>query len=180
MSIASFVLTCALDLLGRSAAQLPPIILVATPPPDASGHAIGFVRSGQRAIYLIESSAQFQAAVQSNRARQGCRNLDQLRYVASVLVHEEWHLAHGPDEQGAYYAQLTELQRLGAGPGRWPYEIVRRAMAVTRERDAARLRDARQIAARAAPNANPRAASASDRLWPSAAPEPSRLSIPPR
>lgn len=180
MSIASFVLTCALDLLGRSAAQLPPIILVQTPPPEASTQAIAFVRHGERAIYLIESAPLFQAAVQSNRSLHGCRELDQLRYVASVIVHEQWHLAHGADEQGAYYAQLTELQRLGSGPGRWPYEVVRRAMVVTRERDAARLRNARQIAARAAPNAGPPAASASDRRWPRGALELSQPSLPPR
>ena len=36
----------------------------------------------------------------------------------SVIVHEEWHVTHGSDERNAYLAQLTELQRLGSGPGR--------------------------------------------------------------
>jgi hypothetical protein len=34
--------------------------------------------------------------------------------IASVLVHEEWHLRHGSDEQGAYLAQLTALAAIGA------------------------------------------------------------------
>jgi hypothetical protein len=33
-----------------------------------------------------------------------------------MLVHEEWHLRHGRDEQGAYYAQLTTLAALRAQP----------------------------------------------------------------
>jgi hypothetical protein len=182
MSVASFVLACALDLMGRSAAQLPAIILVSEPPADASPQAVAFVREGERAIYLLESSAPFQAAMESNRERHRCRQLDQLRLVASVLAHEEWHIHHGPDEVGAYYAQLTELQRLGAGPGRWAYESVRRAMEATRKRDEARLRDARRIAAsnRSIPDPTiPSAVSASDRLWPRGAQELSRLPAPP-
>ena len=183
MSIASFVLACALDLMGRSATQLPPIILDSERPANASPQAIAFVRHGERAIYLVESSAPFQAAVESNREGQRCRQLDQLRFVASIIAHEMWHIDYGPDEVGAYYAQLTELQRLGAGPGRWPYETVRRAMAATRKRDEERLRDARRIAASNRPIPDrtiPSAASASDRLWPRGAPDLSQLPVPPR
>jgi hypothetical protein len=52
--------------------------------------------------------------------------------VASVIVHEEWHLRHGRDERGAYVAQLTALAMLGA-----PSPLitdVRRSMTVAVER----------------------------------------------
>ena len=54
MTLASFVLACALDLMGRSAAQLPPIILVSERPADASPAAIAFVRHGEPAVELLE------------------------------------------------------------------------------------------------------------------------------
>jgi hypothetical protein len=44
------------------------------------------------------------------------------------LAHEEWHLLHGRDEEGAYHAQLTALNYLGAGPGTIPYQWVVRSM----------------------------------------------------
>jgi hypothetical protein len=34
--------------------------------------------------------------------------------LAGALVHEQWHLDHGPAEAGAYDAQLSVLRRLGA------------------------------------------------------------------
>jgi hypothetical protein len=173
MTVAGFVLVCALDLLGRSANQFPPIHIIDTRPAEASSHAVGFVRRGENAIYLIASSTPMQAAMESNRDRTRCAGLDVLRMIASVIVHEEWHLQHGADEQGAYYAQLTELQRLGSGPGRWPYENVRRSMqtAVARQ---ARLNDPRQLASRATPgtgaaatlNATPALDPRWSRAWP--------------
>jgi hypothetical protein len=181
MSVASFVLACALDLMGRSATQLPPIILVDERPAEASAAAVAFVRRGERAIYLIASAPPFREAMTENRETQRCRHLERLRFLASVIAHEEWHLVNGPDEQGAYYAQLTELHRLGSGPGRPSYESVRRAMSATLERDAARQRAAQQMAkATPAGGAPTTAASASDRLWPRGASEVSRLSLPPR
>ena len=181
MSVASFVLACALDLMGRSAAQLPPIILVERRPPEASPAAIAFVRRGERAIYLIASAPQFQEAIKENRDAQRCRQLEHLRFLASVIAHEEWHLLNGPDEKGAYYAQLTELQRLGSGPDRWAFKAVRRAMAATLERDAARQHAVEQMArATRSADAVPTAASASNRVWPRDAADVSRLPLPPR
>src|SRR5688572_1810115 len=121
MSVPGFVLMCALDLMGRSPHQFPPIVILDARPPNASMHAAAFVNRGERAIYLIASSAVFRNAIEANRNTDQCRGLDGLRLIASIIVHEEWHLERGPDEQQAYFAQLTELQRLGSGPGRWPY-----------------------------------------------------------
>jgi hypothetical protein len=128
MSTAAFVLACALDLLGRSASQFPPLVIIEQPPPEASSHATAFVRHGERAIYLIASSPVLRTAIEAQDSSRECRGLQTLRLVASSIVHEEWHVTHGSDERGAYLAQLTALQQLGSGPGRWPYESVRRAM----------------------------------------------------
>ena len=128
MSNAALVLVCALDLLGRSAEQLPPIVVVDTRPPDATHHAAAFVRSGDRTIYLIASSVPFQVALEGPARSGTCGLLDPVRMMASIIVHEEWHLNHGTDEEGAYLAQLMTLQRLGAGPGRGPYDAVQRSM----------------------------------------------------
>ena len=182
MTVAGFVLVCALDLLGRSAEQFPSIVIVDERPPDASSAAVAFVRHGEHAIYLIASAPPFQAAMEANRARAQCRGLDTLRLIASMIVHEEWHLEHGSDERGAYYAQLTELQRLGVSPGRGPYEAVRRAMQQVVGGEAQRLRQASRLAARAAPPASttPIGAPPSDPLLPLAAQELTRPAVRPR
>jgi hypothetical protein len=179
MTVAGFVLVCALDLLGRSADQFPPIVIVDERPPEASSRAVAFVRRGENAIYLIASATPFQTAIDSNRDKAQCRNLDALRLIASMIVHEEWHLEHGSDERGAYYAQLTELQRLGVSPGRGPYEAVRRAMQQVVDAEAQRLRHASRLAARATPSASatPSAAPPSDPLLPLAAQEWTRPAI---
>ena len=181
MTVAGFVLVCALDLLGRSASQFPPLVIVDERPPDASPSAIGFVRRGEHAIYLIESTPLFKAAMESNRYKVECRNLDALRMIASVIVHEEWHIKHGSDERNAYFAQLNELQRLGAGPGRWPYDNVRRAMQTAVERDE-RMRNARRLASAAAPSASAtlKAAPPTDLPWPAIGPDWMRSAIQPR
>jgi hypothetical protein len=153
MSTAGFVLACALEVLGRSANRLPPIVLVEPAPPEASPGALAFVKLGERTIYLITSSFPFRAALDAQDKSRECRGVDELRLLASIIVHEEWHLMHGPDEEGAYLAQLMELQRLGLGPGRWPYEIVRRARSQTLERS--RPPSPRREVARSTPTATP-------------------------
>ncbi len=183
MTVAGFVLVCALDLLGRSTSQFPPIVVLDERPADASPQAAAFVRRGEHVIYMIASAPVFRAAVDRNRHMTTCSGVDGLRLLASVIVHEEWHLLHGSDEQGAYYAQLTELQRLGDGPGRWAYESVRRAMVSTVGRDAGRMRSAGQLAARATPvpaAVTPSARPPSDPLWPRVAQELMRLPALPR
>ena len=144
MSTASFVLACALDLLGRSEAQLPPIVIIDHRPQEASLKAVAFVRIGEHVIYLIASSPAFQDALAAQDGSRSCRGLDALRYIASVIVHEKWHLEHGSDEGGAYAAQLTELHRLGVGPGRWPYTVVRKSMSAVLEAESKRLQIARR------------------------------------
>lgn len=136
MSAADLVLVCALELLGRSADRLPRIEILETRPAGVSPNATAFVDPSQRAIYLMASGAAFSDAMAAQSSRAECRDLDSLRMVASIIAHELWHVTHGPDEVGAYYAQLMELLRLGLGPGRWPYHSVMRSLeAVLKSRD---------------------------------------------
>jgi hypothetical protein len=110
---AEVVLVCALDLLHRSAGSFPPIELVAVRPMYVSANAEGYVRQGHSHIHLITTSPVF---AQARRAGYMCGDLDAVRKIASILVHEEWHVRHGGDEAGAYAAQLTTLLHLRASP----------------------------------------------------------------
>jgi hypothetical protein len=111
MTSAATVLVCALELLGRSAGSLPPIRLLDARPPGASVNAEAFVDPATRTIYILTTSEVFRAVLE---ARMRCGNLQGLRKLASIIVHEEWHVLHGADEGGAYAAQLTALAMLGA------------------------------------------------------------------
>ena len=111
MLTAAAVVVCALDLLGRSPASSVPIKFLSEPPPGASRNTEGFVTRDPDTIYLITSTAAFRAAQRGPYA-QGAR--DACRHIASVIVHEEWHLKNGGDEEGAYLAQLTALATLTA------------------------------------------------------------------
>jgi hypothetical protein len=122
---AATVLVCALDLLGRSAATFPPIILLAERPPDVSHIAEAFTRQGARAIYVLTSSNTFRS-IQHNAYR--CGDVDAVRKLASILIHEEHHIRHGPSEREAYQAQLSTLVRLGAPPGSPAFSSVARSM----------------------------------------------------
>ena len=106
---ATLVFACALDLLGRSATTFPPVQFVAHPPPGVSKFAQGRALPDTGQIVLITSTEAFTQA-QKDR----CRDIDAIREIASVLVHEEWHVRHGPDEAGAYDAQLIALLTTGA------------------------------------------------------------------
>lgn len=148
MSTASFVLACAISLLGRSEASLPPIVILEQAPPEASRYAVAFVRRGESSIYIIGSSLLMREAIEDQTDPKRCRQQDSLRLIASIIVHEQWHLEHDSDEVNAYYAQLTELQRLGVGPGRWAYESVVKSLRTVRDAQAKRMRAARaQLAA---------------------------------
>ena len=95
--------------------------------------------AGEHRIYLVISSPQFRRA---RRALYRCGDFDALRKIASVLIHEEWHLRNGPDEKGAYVAQLALLAYLDAGPGTALFNEVRRSMeAAIRRRDRAHAVD---------------------------------------
>lgn len=131
MWTAEAVLVCALTLLTRGSGSFPPIVLVASRPPGVSPRAEAFARPGDRTIYLLTSTAAFRDA---RRARySSCGDTENIRKIASVLVHEEWHVAHGADEEHAYAAQLTALSAMGAGPGTPVYSQVRRSMRVALE-----------------------------------------------
>jgi hypothetical protein len=122
---AATVLVCALGILGRSAETLPPIAFIEVPPPAAYPGVEAFVLPGDDTIHLVTSSAVFRQAM---AARVRCGQLQALRKIASVIVHEEWHVRNGPDEQGAYQAQLLALLMMGSGPGTPVFADVRRAM----------------------------------------------------
>jgi hypothetical protein len=110
MLTAAAVVVCALDLLGRSQASVP-IRFLETPPRGASRNVEAFVTRHPDTIYLITTTDAFQSARRGPYERgsnEGCR------HIAGVIVHEEWHLRNGDDEEGAYLAQLTALASLGA------------------------------------------------------------------
>jgi len=138
---AAAVVACALALLGRSH-TVAPVQLVLMPPPHASPNVEAFVTTGEPTIFLITSSVTFRATQTADpwtaAHREGCRQ------IAAILVHEEWHLRHGSDERGAYMAQLTTLQLLGARPE--TINSVRHAMGEVLEQQAAR-RDRITVAA---------------------------------
>jgi len=136
MWTAEAVLVCALTLLGRNAASFPPIEFVATPHAGVSSRAEAYVRPNDPHIYIVTARPYFQRA---QRSTFKCGEYDSLRKLASVVVHEEWHVRHGANEADAYAAQLTTLVALRAGPGTPLYNEVRRAMRYTLERQAPRV-----------------------------------------
>ena len=125
MSSAAAVLVCVLGVLGRSAGSMPPIELVDGVPPGVSASAEAFVWHDKGTIYLITTSPIFRDAV---KALPSCEGTAPPKKIASILVHEEWHIRHGSDERGAYQMQLTTLSRLGLGPDSAVYYGVLRSM----------------------------------------------------
>jgi hypothetical protein len=122
---AEIVLVCALSALGRAPSTFPPIALVDTRPPGVSNSAEGFVRAGEHRIYLLTTSATFRDALAADTR---CGNYRAVRKLASVLIHEEFHIRQPGDEQGAYTAQLTALAAMGLDYAHPVYVEVRRAM----------------------------------------------------
>jgi hypothetical protein len=98
---------------------------VAAIPADVSSVAEAFTRLNDRHIYLLTASPLFRRLQQ---AANRCGDLESVRKLASVLVHEETHIVRGAGEADAYAAQLTTLASLGAGPGTPVYTGVRRSM----------------------------------------------------
>jgi hypothetical protein len=125
MAAAASVLVCALELLSGTVRELPPIHLVDTLPIDANAGVEGFVRLDPPAIFLVTSSPAFRDAA---AAEYRCGHRMALRKIASIIVHEFWHVKHGADERGAYEAQLMALVRMNAGPHTPMYEGVARSM----------------------------------------------------
>jgi hypothetical protein len=122
---AETVLVCALALLPRESNGFPPVVLLDTRPADVSVNAEGFVRHGDPRIYLLTDSPSFRRA---RRAGDRCGELQALRKIASIVVHEEWHVRHPGDERGAYDAQRTALLAAGAAPGNPLLVEVQRSM----------------------------------------------------
>lgn len=147
MSTAALVLVCALDMMGRSAHQLPPIAILGTPPPGVSPNAAGFADRTGGVIYLIASAPAFTTAIEAHARERRCADRDALRMIASIIAHEEWHVEHGSDERDAYAAQLTELNRLGLGPGTRAHRSVTLAMQWVVARQAKQPRQQGVIAA---------------------------------
>ena len=142
MLSAAAVVVCALDLLGRSHA-IAPITLLPSTPRSASTNAEAFVSYEPPTIYLITSTDAFREAergVSGHAAGEGCRK------IASIIVHEEWHLRHGADERGAYEAQLTALAALGASSPL--ITSVRQSMVAVIERQKRAAHPAQLVAAR--------------------------------
>jgi hypothetical protein len=151
MSSADLVLVCVINLLGRSASQLPPIRIVQMPPPGASKHVQGYVNRVDGSIHLVASTAAFrEAEAAQSRGPGRCPARPALAMIASVVAHEEWHLKHGPDESQAYEAQLGTLRRLGLGSSQEARNVYR-AMIVVRARTLRRIGDS-TLSATAAPD----------------------------
>jgi hypothetical protein len=125
MFSAASALVCALAILNRSEASMPPIAILDTAPPYVSVGTEAFVRQDTGTIYVIASSAVVHDA---SGSRGRCGDLAAVKKLASILVHEEWHLKHPGDERGAYYRQLIALQELGLKPGTAVYRDVQLAM----------------------------------------------------
>ncbi len=139
MVTAASVVVCALSMLGRGAGTLPRIAFVDAPPPGISRQAEGFALRDPDTIYLVTSSDAFRTAVRTaERSHLKCGHYVAVAKVASVIVHEEWHLRHDADERGAYEAQIMVLRaRLGFEADSAIVFGVRKAMrAALREPDA--------------------------------------------
>jgi len=121
---ATTVIACALALLGRSERTLPRIAFIEKGPPGVSAFAEGYTVLGEQRIVLITSAWAFRQATESSYK---CDQSDALREVASVIAHEEWHVLHGVDENGAYDAQLRALLATGIGPTSSLFRNVMRA-----------------------------------------------------
>jgi hypothetical protein len=122
---AESVFVCALALLGRNAQNFPPTQFVETAPLSVARTAAAYVsRDGEPHIVLITSTTAFLSA---RAARTPCSDLDAIREIAGVLAHEQWHIRHGPDEEGAYDAQLTTLVLLGVSQDSALYLRVKRS-----------------------------------------------------
>jgi hypothetical protein len=121
---AEAVFVCALGLLGRSEQSFPAVEFVEHVPVGVSESAPGYALYTEARIVLVTSASAFTRA---RRARDRCGDIEAIREIAGVLAHEEWHVRHGPDEQGAYDAQLIALLYVGAGQNSPLFHKVMRA-----------------------------------------------------
>jgi hypothetical protein len=124
MTAEAMLVVCAMGLLGWGPELFPPIELMRERPDEVSPRAEAFVRRDPDRIVLITSGQVFQRG----RRDPPCWDREAVIKLASILVHERFHLAKGADERTAYEAQLTTLTQFGRGPGTALYSSVRRAM----------------------------------------------------
>jgi hypothetical protein len=89
-------------------AHLPFILISALPPmvsPGAEAWTVYDEHGKGARIFVYTRSRTFRCASVPRWDQYQC-----LLKVASVIVHEAWHLRNGPDEAGAYEAQLIFLR----------------------------------------------------------------------
>jgi hypothetical protein len=103
------VLDKALRVAGPTSYADLPFVLVSELPQTASPGAEGWTsfdeqNRGDR-IFVYTASRTFRCANVQGRDQDRC-----LLKLASVIVHEVWHLRNGRDEAGAYQAQLIFLK----------------------------------------------------------------------
>src|SRR5205814_4624467 len=99
--LASSAIANAMELVGAHPKDVP--IVVVTQPPRCGGCVIGQVVASTdgSTIWVSTSSAAYKAALDGDAAE-----------LAAVLVHEFYHIEHGPAEWPAYNAQVQALRRL--------------------------------------------------------------------
>jgi hypothetical protein len=112
----------AVMLLGWSDHDVPRVEVVDKRPSDASPTVEAWIRydpNGQPIpiIYILSNTEVYRDAVGTD--------YQALVRLAGMLVHERWHLRYGPDEKGAYSAQLSAMEYLHANT--MHLAVVRRA-----------------------------------------------------
>jgi hypothetical protein len=100
-------------------------------PAGVSASADGYALYTEARIVLITSTSAFARA---RSASDRCGDVEAIREIAGVLAHEEWHVRHGPDEQGAYDAQLIALLYVDAGQNSPLFHKVMRAKRAVSDR----------------------------------------------
>jgi hypothetical protein len=107
------VLDRALRLVGQPSYAGLPLVLISELPravsPGAEAWTVFDEQGKGDRIFVYTRSRTFQCASASRRDQGQC-----LLKLASVIVHEAWHLRNGLDEVGAYEAQLSFLRLIEA------------------------------------------------------------------
>ena len=107
------VLDRALRLAGPQLYARLPLVLTSELPgmvsPSAEAWTVFDEHGKGERIFVYTRSRTFQCASAPRRDQEQC-----LLKLASVIVHEAWHLRNGLDEVGAYEAQLSFLQLIEA------------------------------------------------------------------
>ena len=126
MWTAASVLACALSVLGRTEASMPPIELIDIAPPGVSAGAEAFVRRDTGTIYVITSSAVFQEA----SAGQPASAAIPTRSASSPasLRTKSGTCATEPMRNRRTSTSWSRCIRLGVGPGTGVYRSVQMSM----------------------------------------------------